>query len=414
MTTYQVTGTWRLPREVSLLVEDGMAGSGSVPRAVVTGGALFLSTISGTTTGGDVVLHRYLSGVLTTFTLHADLEVDDHNQGAIIVLPSGKLAVFYSSHVDTVTRWKVSTAAAPDITGFGTQKTIAAAPDAGTVTYSQPIILGDNVYVFRRINIDGGNGRPQQMCVDTVAAVEAGTATFATRTTLLTNGAQRPYPLFALNGEDRIDVFTTNSHPGEDTSVSLYHMYMQLDGATLKYYQSDGTEITDPPFDVDAELTLVQAATGAAQNESFTREIRIGADGHPRCLSFRYPGGADNVEYWHHRWTGSAWVNTKLSEGTDNLADADNLDAPGLCFDGKDTSIIYMATGAPAEIGKYKLNEATSTVTLLSMITSSSASHNARPFSPLDYGANISLTWHRGTYVTFSDYEMDVFMLEVA
>lgn len=409
----------------SLLASDGAVAWYTDPRAVIAGGALFYSTVSGTTSGGNIELHRLQSGVRDTFLLCGEFGVDDHNNASILVLSSGKLAVFYSTHGDTATRVKVSLAAAPNIGGFGPEMQIAATA-AKSTSYSHPFLLNDgNIYLFRRDNLDTTAGRQQQMCVDSESALVAGTATFATKTSILTNTTvttQRPYAKYVQNGADRIDCFTTNGHPSEMTGVGVYHMYLKLSGGVLKYYKSDGTEITSPPFDVVTSLTPIQT-TANDVNESWTFDIRIGADNFPRCLSTRYPTGTPgisftDIEYWHHRWTGSAWVNTRLSTGNRSLYTAQQHYAPGLCFDGNDTSIIYMSendagTGI-AEIKKYSFTEAGATLTLVSTITSASANHNIRPYSPAGHGTGDALLWVRASSAAYSDYnayEMDAYVL---
>lgn len=392
-------------------------------------GALFYSTVSGTTSGGNIELHRLASGVRDTFLLSGEHGVDDHNNASIIVLSTGQLAVFYSSHTDTCTRVKVSLAAAPGIGGFGPEIQIAATATKST-SYSHPFLLNDgNIYLFRRDNLDTAGGRQQQLCVDSEAALLAGTATFATKTDILYNSdgtGQRPYAKYVQNGADRIDCFTSNGHPGEmTTGTSIYHMYMKLSAGTLKYYQSDGTEIlAAKPLDVASNLTAIQT-TGTSANKSWTFDIRIGADGNPRCLSTRYPTAPAtsstiiiDIEYWHHRWSGSAWVNTRISQNNISLYGTQQFYAPGLCFDGNDTSIIYMAendagTGI-AEIKKYRFNESGATLSLVFTSTTASANSNIRPYSPAGHGTNDALVWARASGAAYSDYtnyEMDVYVL---
>jgi hypothetical protein len=409
----------------SLLALDGTTAWFTDPRAVISGGALFFSTVSGTTTNGNIELHRLQNGVRDTFLLCGEHSVDDHNNASILVLSSGKLAVFYSSHSDTATRVKVSLAAAPNIGGFGPEMLIPATSTKST-SYSHPFLLSDgNIYLFRRDNLDTTAGRQQQLCVDSESAVVAGTATFATKTSILTNTtvtSQRPYAKYVQNAVDRIDCFTTNGHPSEMTGVGVYHMYMKLVGGVLKYFQSDGTEIVAAkPFDVVTSLTPIQT-TATDIGEHWTFDIRIGADGFPRCLSTGYPTNATttvtNIEYWHHRWTGSAWVNTRLSQNNVSLFAAQQHYAPGLCFDGNDTSIIYMAendagTGI-AEIKKYSFNEGTATLSAGTVITSASTNHNIRPYSPAGHDATNALLWATAASAPYSDYtnyEMNCYVL---
>jgi hypothetical protein len=411
----------------ALAANDGTAAWFSDPRAIVTDAgtaneALFFTSVSGTTSGGNVEVHRVKNGQRDSFLLIGKMEVDDHDNGCILQLSSGRIVCFYGKHTETSagTRYRVSLAAAPNIGGFGPEKR---AQTTINNSYQVAFLLGDgNIYLFRRNNSSGGGagGRSWELLVDTEAAVEAGTAAFATREIVFQDGVNRPYAVFAKNGANRIDVFTTNGHPAEMTTCSLYHGYFSVASGSRKWHTSNGTEIVSAlPHTVSTAFTNIQSNTASNINESWTAQVRIGADGLPRCLSTRYPSTApitnNDIEYWHHRWTGVAWVNTRLSQNNRSLYAGEEFYAPLLCFDGNDTSAIFMAenddTTNIAEINKYTFDEGTTTLTFVAAITSASATNNIRPFSPIGHGVQNSLIWRSGTYTTFTAYEMNTYIL---
>lgn len=398
------------------MVRDAHTAWYSDQRGIIAGGALFFTTVSGTNSGGNIDIHRRLNGVTTTFLQSPALEVDDHNNGCVVKLTSDRLVHFYSEHVDQVTRYRVSTNPAPDIVSFQPERTTGEVA-SDIYSYQHAYLLGDgNVYLFRR-KIGAGASRYQELIYTTEAGLEAGTEVW-TKVEIFMTTDQRPYAKYMKNGPGRIDIFTTNAHPAEAANASIYHGYMELDAGTPKFYKSDGTEIVAAkPFDVATEFTLIQANTADNVNESWTWDIRIGADGHPRCLSTRYPTSATtstvtDIEYWHHRWDGSGWVNHRISEGNTSLYAAQAAYAPGLCFDGNDTDFIYMcetsATGA-AELSKYSIDESDGAMTLVEQITHDSSGINMRPFSPIGY-TDEAVVWIRGIYGQYTDYEADAFI----
>ena len=79
----------------------------------------------GATRAGDVEIAAYhiAPGQVDRFTLHDNLEVDDHDSAALWVRPDGRYVAMYSTHnADRVTRWRVSTRPG-DVTSWGPEQT---------------------------------------------------------------------------------------------------------------------------------------------------------------------------------------------------------------------------------------------------------------------------------------------------
>lgn len=367
-------------------------------------GNLYAGSVSA---NGSVQVNKTNAIDTSAFTLAAALEVDDHDDATLLKLPSGKLSCFYSKHsTDGLIRYRLATNALPDIAAFAAEKSF----NDGQVSYAAPFLLSDNnvrVY-YRKIN---GATLPRKMAKTPVADLEAGTEIWTLSTIFETTG-QRPYLTACQNGVDRIDFAMTNGHPNE-VATSLYHCYMQLDAGVEKYYTSAGVEIF-APIDVTATATLVDDTTGG---RVWNDKIAIGPDGFPRILFTKYPtgttganGGAGttytNIEYWHARWDGTAWVKTRLLTGQRSLYPNEAFYTGSMCFDGNDVTIVYLAeiSGSIYEMKKYQIDEAAGTKTLLTSYTTNSLTHNFRPQSPSGSDRPYEVTWLDGTYTSYTSY----------
>jgi hypothetical protein len=390
-----------------IINSDGARTWYNHPVVLADGAVAYSGSVS---TLGSVQVTKTENKVDSVFTMNPALQVDDHNEATMLELPGGKLACFYSRHSsDTVgLRYRVTSNDLPDMSAFSAEVLISNGGVDATA-YTLPFMLEDNeVRVYFRSG--GGAGtRPRKMARAPGADVEAGTATWAVSTIFETTD-ERPYMVACQNGTDRIDFLVTDGHPNE-SPTSLYHCYMQLDAGTEKYYQSDGTEIT-APIDVTTEATLVDNTTGG---RTWNDKIAIGSDGHPRILFTKYPSGTDganggatftDIEYWHGRWTGSAWVKTRLLTGQYSLYSGEVYYAGGMCFDGNDVTTLYLCeiVSGKYEVRKYSFNEAAATKTLVTDITTGSSTNNIRPQSPVGATRPFAVSWLDGTYTTYQNF----------
>lgn len=392
---------------IAQLISDGGWTWYNDPRAIVTGERILVGSITGTAANGDIRITQFSGGSASTFELHSNLELDDHDNPALLELPGGKFAAFYCKHTDTSgLRYRV-TSSPRSIAAWETEVLI---PNYGVeVSYAKPFILSDGIIrIFQRSSVNPT--RPYHMIKATAASISGG-GTSWTRTSVIQATGQRPYGILRQNG-DRIDFLMTNGHPNE-TVTSLYHIYMQLVGGVEKWYKSDGTEITSGyPIDPSTQGTLIQNATGG---RCWNWDIRLGGDGKPRVLATRYPsstGARDvpfsDIEYWHYRWTGSAWTGFRIASSQISLYANENHYAGGMCFDANDITTVYLSlvVSGKYEISEWLINEGAQTISKVRDITTGSSYHNIRPYSPDNYTSALGVIWCYGAYTTYTNYEL--------
>jgi hypothetical protein len=394
----------------SLLAADAAKTWYNMPTALYDNGAYYVGSIS---SAGDVNLHKMQNDVVWTERIRTGLEQDDHNDAALIKLPAGRIAPFYSKHATGTEgfHYSVSTNPLPDTQSFNAEVLVNNGGE-GT-SYAKPVYLSADGYVrnFFRSGSSALVTMPQKMMKAPATNVEAGTATWAISSIFQATN-NRTYAHCVGNGVDRIDFFVTDGHPNE-TATSIYHFYMKLVSGVEHYYKSDDTEILAAlPFEVATSATLIDDTTGG---RCWNWNIKLGADGKPRVLFTKYPSSTGargvaftDIEYWHGRWTGSAWVKTRLATGQISLYAQENHYAGGLCFDGNTTDTIYQCrVDAPTD--KYKLsewtfNETTNVASKVRDISTDQTFHQFRPFSPVGHGDDAVVFFLYGSYTTYQNY----------
>ena len=218
--------------------ERGRAGQiilSSVGNANGTGGA---------SRNGDVEVTSYdlATAALNHFTLADNLEADDHDSAALLKLPDGHFLSSYSKHSgDSVIHWRISTSPG-SIAAWGPESTYS---ESGGTTYSNLTYLSasGDVFDFHRVAGAVGGFDPNYLKWD--LPTQSG---FSFGGRLLTGpegnsgSSDRPYVRYTSNGVDRIDFITTDAHPRNQLSNSVYHGYIQYEGgSSYGVYKSDGT-----------------------------------------------------------------------------------------------------------------------------------------------------------------------------
>jgi hypothetical protein len=404
---FVVTNVPPVARGGSQLTANGIWTWFNDPRAITVNGKTYFSYV---TAAGSIMLARLDGGIVVTeVVVSSALEQDDHDNGGLIVLPGGRIAVFYSKHSsDTVgMRYRVSTNPLPDISSFNAEVQISNG-GVDSTAYAKPYYFADDNKIRLYYRSATTTTRPQKVAIADATLIEAGTATWSTNS-VLNIANNRPYVLMVQNVANRVDFFMTNGHPNE-VATSIYHMYMTVSGGVESYFTTDGTPIAGGlPIDPSTSATLIDGTTGG---RSWNWSIGIGADGFPRVLYAKYPsstGARDvfftDVQYWHGRWNGSAWVKTQLNSGQHSLYANENHYLGGMAFDANDVTTFVLSewnsTNAVNRLVEYSFNESTGVKTQTRIIADDPSSHQLRPYSPRNHGDDCKWVWAEGGYVCY-------------
>lgn len=398
-------GAWCWYQDERVIINDGKLIIGSVADGSGTGGAA---------RDGNVEVVEYdiaAGGPPVRTVLHANFQSDDHDTAAFLPLPDGRLLAMYTKHLsDKLIRYRISTNP-NDTTSWGPEVQLTR---NANVTYS-------NVYRLSAEN--GGSGRiydfyrGENFNPNFITSDDNG-RTWSSNTWLIRKDGHRPYPRYTSNNVDRVHFITTEAHP-RDYSNSVY--YGCLKGG--KIYAADGTLLHDLAAGPVAPESLTRLYQGGVNNVGWTTAIRLDAGGRPYvAFSAQMNQDMNDLRYFYARWDGSQWHIHEMAYAGSALYGAE-ADYSGLvALDPHNPDIVYISadvhpvTGTPlisAADGQrhYELFRGTTTdmgaTWQWEYITKNSTTDNIRPIVPQWDGRTL-LLWLRGTYWTYTSYDMDV------
>lgn len=402
------------------LTEDGVWTWFTNPRSVIyedTARKMYTGQVR---SNGDITVSSLdlNTGAYVETVLIAALEVDDHNNAAILILPDGRVACFYSGHNSTnVVRYRISLNP-EDISTFAAEQQIAAG--AG-VSYSNPHYLTAEsklYHFFRGANGGGGIGSPNYVVSSNLGS------SWSSPVEILRNGTARPYVHYCGNGTDRVDLVCSAGHPRDITAGtgSIYHLYME--GGNL--YQTDGTliaslaSLSGGPLSL-AQLTKLYDATtdkGTAQSgNAWPAGVCYDEDGHPVVVYSIYDNLTNGNNYAIARWNGTAWVRRLLLSGTlwIHSGNGEPQYVGGIISDpGNPLGRLYLSRQVAGEweIERWDSTDFFATHTVTAVTADSAAGvKNVRPYVPLGRApGDPEVLFNRGTYDTYNDYDTGVFV----
>ena len=401
------------PLAVQKLVEDAIWTFHAKPEAVSHNGYTYLNWCDSTGVTG-VSRTNESTGETVRMALINTGEIDDHNNGGLIIL-GDELVCFGNTHNTTTIRYRVlsSLAQFADIGAWSADTQVATGLSRA---YMNPMALTKDTskqWLWSRRYLETG-GAKRALGFETTADMTAVPATYSARVNVCVNTETDnawPYWNVRSNGYDRVDVIV-NQVPQNLGQSSVYHFFARIDNdLVMRYYKTDGTEITASlPFNVADHATLVY--DGSSQR-SWVSDVMLGADGHPRLL---WPKLINNDgsqhEYWHSRWTGSAWVNSKIVDGGQGFSPYPWWYHRCHVFDANDATRVYACrTAASVDyVEEYRTADNGATWSKYRTLRDSSvagARPFARPVSPRNHVGALSVIWHEGTFSNFNSYDTD-------
>lgn len=246
------------------------------------------------------------TGRVETHALHPQFERDDHDAPALLLLPDGRVAAFYSLHARGDMRLRVTMKPA-DISGWAPERELGFnAPERGQrgTTYANPVLLtgeANAIYLFWR----GPDFKP------TFAVSRDLGATWSPPRTLISrpgaDDTNRPYLKLCSDGAGRIDFVFTDGHPRNEPTNSVFHMRYER-GA---FWRADGTRLaTIDQLPIDP-ARCDRVYDGATLGRAWIWDIATLRDGAPVIAYTRLPSETDH-RYAFARWSDTQWLTTEI------------------------------------------------------------------------------------------------------
>jgi hypothetical protein len=423
----------------------------------------FSPTVGGTFPGQvDVVDFDPTTGRRVTTRLsnqvqgNPQIQNDDHNVGALLVLPDGRYLAMYANHGnsgglgDRWSRWRVSTNPG-DSTSWSTEQLFdwraevpgaieSGTQNAGNVSYHNLFYLSaeDQVYnISRSYGRLSTNGATQNM--PNIMRYDMNTNSVEWAGQVLESVAQgySAYPKYASNGVDRIYFISTETHP-RDFNNSVYSGYIE-NGQTFDMLGSvidsdifdNGTAAGGSGIVPDVtDFTLVQAPDplGQGYNRLWTVDLNLDAEGQPMGLyiSRWNPDGSTSagsttnpidhrLHFAHWNSLTEQWETHEVARMGNRLYRGQNISEQDYTGNAAlvpgDPSTVYISTpydprdplGATFTTS-YEIYKGVTADGGMSWnwtaVTENSVVDNLRPIIPDPHGGPTTVIWFRGTYTT--------------
>ncbi|KPK76767.1 MAG: hypothetical protein AMJ79_05535 [Phycisphaerae bacterium SM23_30] len=387
------------------------------PRAVYYEGKSKRTYIGWVNHTGDIQIAGYdhESPHMEVSTLHPALQADDHANPSILILPDGRLMVFYSPHSRDPMYYRISKSP-ENISSWEPQKTIPTntrpepnQPYLG-FTYPHPCRLtaeNNRIYLFWR----GGNFKP------TFAVSDNAGKSWTKARTLITSDYHRPYIKYASDGVSKIHLAFTDGHPRRAAQNNIYYACYYNNA----FHKADGTKIKNM-----SKLPLKVAETekvydGAShQARSWVWDVAFDDNGYPVIAYASLPEETDH-RYRYARWDGKKWHDHEICpagkwfpQTPPGRKEPEPHYSAGLILDHSNPSRVYLSRPGKGafEIEKWITSDFGASWKTIS-ITAGSRYHNIRPFVVRNHAANgPKVLWMNisGKYINYTDFNTSIKM----
>jgi hypothetical protein len=361
--------------------------------------------------------------------LHEKLQEDDHDAAGMTVLPDGRFLAMYSKHMnDRLIRYRVSSLPG-DAARWEEEKTLTR---NANVTYNNLYRLTmendgqGRLYDFYR----GEHYKPNFLTSDD----QGKTWNYSGQLIHIAADPQdkmRPYGRYASNGQDTIWFAVTDAHPAEYPATSLYLGCVR--GG--KVFKPDGTEIG--PLEKGAEPAQLQCLfKGDPQNQAWVCQMQLDKDGKP-MVAYSVHKNDDDLRY--RFYDGTTNTDLEFARAGSYLYKSQEHYTGNVAVDPVNPRTVYFSTNADPNTGEpliskadkkrhWELFKAVITFDLgpsmtmrgagetarivphcqITAVTQNSSVDNIRPIVPAgDHSVNM-LVWLRGTYFSYTRWNMEV------
>jgi hypothetical protein len=360
-----------------------------------------------------------VSAPFTLSTLDNTGTADDHNSAALMALPDGRYLAACSGHnLDNKTRYRTSTAAGRASNWTNEELFV----NTGNVTYNNLHRLsaeGGRIYNFVR-----GAGLDPYV----LTSVNNGT-TWTSSGKLLTwlvptgdpkftgSDGGRPYLKYASDGEDEIHFITSDDHPRADDN-GIYHGVIR--GG--KVYDSFGNEVDGNLFDAAAmaphAYTTVFDTETSPLGFAWTTDLALDSQGRPYAAFTARANNDDTSDhrFLYARFNGTQWIVHEVAKAGGFLYGGE-FDYTGLAaLDPSDPNRLFISTKidprTEVAMARYEIFEGQTTDGgdnwTWSPITYNSTVDNLRPIVPKWDDGHTALVWMRGTYASYTNYNVEI------
>ena len=403
-------------RNDSLLAEDAAWCWFSDPRAIYYAGNKEAAYFGYINSQGDVMIKSMdlVTKTKDEFTLHKELQTDDHNVPSILILPDGKLLAFYNEHNGNIFMRKSKKA--EDVTDWEKEVILLKKNNKNRYCYTNPVMLSDEdnrIYLFGRNIVRNESGTYTDTRTYCIYSDDLG-ETWSEELNFLHNNMinDRPYVKYCSDNKSRIDFLFTNGHPTHRNDVSLFHMYYEKG----MFYQTNGQAISafkDIPININ-NVNKVYDAIRHNVN-TWIWDIALDKKDFPVITYVKYSSELEH-RYSYARWNGAEWEENDIVNAGKYITiikQGEKLREPhysgGIVIDHNNPDILFLSREIDGIFEIEKKIRRKNGECKTESITSNSKIDNIRPFVVPRNGENASiLLWMKGNYYHYTDFETNL------
>ncbi len=338
--------------------------------------------------------------------IRTNIQPDDHNNPTFVMIPDGRIVVFYSRHTDEACFWYRVSEKPGDITTFGEEKCLET---SANTTYPSPFILSDDpdhIYLCWR-GIEWHPTIAKLSLPDENGDMEFTYGPYQIVRSTNTGNNVRPYAKYASNGKDKIFMSYTSTHPDNVDNNWLY--FNQIDINTMTVHNINGDlmrTIDQGPLIVD-HSNQSHIVDKSSNVRNWLWQVAVADDGYPVIANVRINGGKTSHDYYYVKWNGSEWVKTFLTNagGKFHPSNTEYCYSGGMSIDVDNPNIFYVSKpvdgvfGKIWEIFKYTMSQDGTEIVSTEQITQNSLKNNVRPWViPNSEGKDLRVMWMNGDY----------------
>jgi len=394
------------------LASDGAWCWFSDPRSVYHKGAYERTYTGFVTSKGDIMVkaqdHR--SGEEATQLIYKALQVDDHTNPSILVLPEGRLMLFFTKHNGTI--YHTKTRRPEDISSFAPVDSLELGE---MLCYSNPVMLsGENnrIYLFYR---GGYDWKPTFITSDDLGESWSEPKTLVSKK--VNDKFNRPYTKVVSDGRSTIHFAFTDGHPRQENHNSIYYLRYE----SGKFFDAAGKKkgaINKLPI---TQGDIPKAFDGEADNQrAWIWDIALNQEGRPVIAFTTLPEETRHF-YNYGTWDGTKWNNTQICaagsafprfDRAKGQRDPEPHYSGGIVIDHGNPNTVYLSKPQQDrfEIEVWTTTDGGNTFTG-EAITANSLKDNVRPFVVRNAPESISprVLWiHLDYYRHYTDYQTGI------
>ncbi len=341
------------------------------------------------------------TGERAEHAVHPAFNRDDHANPSLLVLPDGRLVVFYTSHGSDVSDamfYRISRQP-EEISAWAERQEVGSNTEGPRgYTYPNPVRLsgeGGRIYLFWR----GGNFKPSFSFTDDLV-------TWTPARTLIQSDEEttvRPYMKIASDGRDLIHFAFTDGHPRNEPQNSIYY---------LRYGDGDFTRADGSSVGTMEDLPLVHERAdlvydGRSQGlRSWIWDVAADADGNPVIVYTRLPEESDH-RYHYARWNGEEWLDVEITRAggwfprtPEDATEPEPHYSGGIVLDHDNPTVVYLSRPVEGvfEIERWQTEDGGESWDSRP-ITAGSMNDNVRPFVIRGHGnSSPTVLWTENRY----------------